>query len=118
MKRLALVYLMLVVAMSFALTGCSSDDPINAVLYDLIIDNQSSVDVDIYLDADLDDTGFASEGTVLAGQEMRIKDLVILVDYIMRGVEAGGDIEDFLAEQKFANNDPGKFDFKITITDP
>lgn len=109
---------LLVLVLAFS-SACSKDDDeiIDAVLYDLTVDNQTTLDLDLYLKTDLDNTGFVNNGTVLTGQEKVISDLVIDVNYTLRIVQAGMSVDSVFAEQEFINDDPDAVDLKITITE-
>ncbi len=97
--------------------GCQDDSDIEeSIKYTLIIENTTSEDVDIYLNANLDQSGFVYEGTVLAGQSKRIANLVIDVNYTLRAVLVGRPVEEYFDERNFVNNDPEKFDLIIQIT--
>ncbi len=107
----------LLIALSLAFFGCQDDSDIEETIkYTLTIENNTSEDVDVYLNGNLDQSGFVNEGTVMAGQSKQISNLVIDVNYTLRAVLSGKPLEEYFDERNFVNNDPEKFDLTIQIT--
>jgi len=107
-----------VFSLFFALTyiSCSSDDdPEEAVRYKLIVNNTTSENVDLYLNSDLSTAGFVSEGTVVAGQQRIINNLIVGGNYTLRASLQGNSSDNFFDEQTFTNDSDA--DISIDITD-
>ena len=114
MRRITLLLMII----GLAIVSCKKEDDIEeTVKYTLTVENTTSEDVDLYLNGHLDNSGFVNEGTVLAGTNKKISNLVVSVNYTLRAVVAGEPLEDFFDEQDFVNKDAEKFDMTIQITE-
>ena len=114
-KKMRLITVLLLI-IGLANFSCNKNDDVEeSVKYTLTVENTTSQNVDIYLNGHLDNSGFVSEGTVSAGTNKKIQNLVVNVNYTLRAVVAGEPLEDFFDEQNFVNKDAEKFDVTIQI---
>ena len=108
---------LLLIVIAFTIFSCQKEDKIEeSVKYTLTVENKTSEDVDLFLNGHLDNSGFVSEGTVMAGRSKKISNLVVSVNYTLRASLAGEAHEDHFDEQNFVNKDASKFDMTIEIT--
>ena len=112
---LALVALLALVP----LAACSSDtDPASAVFFTLVVENESGINIDIFIDDTTDATGFVAQGTVLRGESLPIETLVVGVEYTLRVAMAGLDADAFFTEEAILGQDDSTLTLPIGPPSP
>lgn len=115
LKIFTLLCTTMLIGLTLLQASCSSDDDLEeTVRYRLIINNKTSENVDVFLNSDLSNSGFVSEGTVLAGQQKIINNLIIKANYTLRASIQGNGLDDFFDEQTFSNNTEADLSIDIT----
>ena len=114
----AMPFLFLILSIAVVFTSCKDDDDdvFDGPTYTLVIDNQTSESLDIYLSKEAN-SGFNNRGTAASNGELSIVDLEVGTTYFMRGSLEGDDVEDFVLEDVVLNDDPQVNQFIITITE-
>jgi hypothetical protein len=110
-------FILLVFSAILVLSSCDKNDPVDAVTYTLTVHNKSSVNADVYMKSDVANATFVKEGTVTKGGSLKITQLVMDVNYVIRAVEAGKDQNMYFTERTVKNTQTDKFDMSIDITD-
>ncbi|MDT0676060.1 hypothetical protein [Autumnicola musiva] len=101
------IKIILLILLPLSILSCSNnDDNIEEekIYYDLMINNETSDDIDIFLNTVSDTRGFVNNGSIAAGGEMLINDLEANVTYEIRAVNSGEPVENFLIEIPFEND--------------
>jgi hypothetical protein len=94
--------------------GCSKDDPVSDVRYDLTVKNRSGMDLDVYLKSTLN-TNYVAQGTVLDSTDKVIIDLILDIAYTVGVIEVGGDPSTIVNEIPVTNTDPTVSNYILTI---
>ncbi len=101
-KLLPLLFLMVFIA------SCSSEDdatpPDASSSYDLIIENERGVTIDIYIRNADAQSNFENKGRIVTGQEITITNLATETKYILRAVEQGNTVNNFFFERPFSSD--------------
>lgn len=105
MKKHVLLFSTLIWSV-FTLSCAEKEAPNEDITFTLLIDNQSTRSVDIYLNSVLTEEGFVLSGTAFSKDMLEIPELVVNSQYIMRIVNSGRPVGEFFDERSFANLDP------------
>lgn len=89
-------------------TSCSEDDdasiPDPSMSFDLIIENERGVTIDVYVRNDDTQSNFENKGRIVTGQEITISNLATETNYTLRAVEQGNSISNFFYERPFSSD--------------
>lgn len=106
-KKTSVLSLMLVAAVSTLLLFSSCDssvtDPVQAVYYDLVINNHTAVVYDVYMKSSVGGNDYTQVGKLYASNHYHYHDLVIADTYSFRLVVTGGSVNN-PAHEKSVNS--------------
>ena len=83
--------------------------------YKLTVENLTSHNVDLYLNAHIGIPVYLHVGTVTAGANKEIENLVANISYTLRAAISGKPFEAYFDEQMFINNEAKRYDMVIKI---
>lgn len=95
--------------------SCDSSDSDSELNYTLRIVNDFGISLNVYLDAGDSNDGFQDQGIIPAQGEILINDMNVGVTYVLRGVEVGGIVENWVYQEEFINNSTSTRQVTVTI---
>lgn len=95
--------------------ACSDPDSDSELNYTLRIVNDFGVSLNVYLEAGNLNEGFQDKGIIPTQGEILVNNMVVGVTYILRGVEVGGTVDNWVFEEEFVNNSSSTPRLTVTI---